>query len=156
MNNRFADCQTIEDAKTIFRAAAHSAHPDHGGSDEAFKILMSEYESFLNDFIADRFEAAGDRTGNADFHIFQEILNEIIHFNMDIEIIGFWIYARSSYDYKDQLKDLGFWFSGKHKAWVYNGDVKRKVFRNRMTLDDIRRAYGSDHVQNEKEREAIV
>ena len=42
MKNRFTDCQTIEDAKTIFRAAAHSAHPDHGGSDEAFKILMKD------------------------------------------------------------------------------------------------------------------
>jgi hypothetical protein len=115
---------------------------------------MNEYEFFLNCFVADRFAEAGERTGNTDHHVFQDILNEIIHFNMNIEIIGFWIYATSSYDYKDQLKELGFWFSSKHKAWVFNGGSKKRR-ASKYSIDEIRRAYGSDTVSEEEDRKAV-
>ncbi len=152
--NIFKDCKSIEEAKTLFRTLAFKNHPDQGGTEEGFKILMTAYEIFLNGFVADRFAEAGARTKGASVVHFQEILNVIIEFNMDIEIIGFWIYAKSSYEYKEQLKDLGFWFSGKHKAWVYSGGAKIRR-ASRMTLDEIRATHGSEKMRSEKERQAI-
>jgi len=151
----FKECQSIEDAKILFRSLAFKNHPDQGGTEEGFKLLMSEYESFLNGFIFNRFESAGEkRTKGASVIHFQEILNKIIQFNMDIEIIGFWIYAKSSFEYKDQLKELGFWFSGKHKAWVYSGGAKIRRASG-MSLDEIRVAHGSEKMREEKQRKGL-
>ena len=152
--NIFKDCKTIEEAKILFRNLAMKNHPDQGGTEEGFKELMLCYEIFLNGFIADRFATAGEKTKGASVVHFQEILNKIIDFNMDIEIIGFWIYARSSFEYKEQLKELGFWFSGKHKAWVYSGGAKIKRASG-MSLDEIRMAHGSEKMKSEEKRRAL-
>jgi hypothetical protein len=50
---------------------------------------------------------------------FQEILRKIINLDCQIEIIGYWIYYFNSKEVREQLKEFGFWFSGKHKAWQY-------------------------------------
>ena len=82
---------------------------------------------------------------------FQDILQQIINFDCEIEIIGYWIYCFKSKEVKDQLKVLGFWFSGKHKAWVYSGKPKRNI-SSRETLDEIRARKGSQKIEK-KEKE---
>ena len=48
---------------------------------------------------------------------------------------------------------MGFWFTGKHKAWVYSGRSKRNI-TSRETLDEIRESKGSHKVaKGEKEKE---
>jgi hypothetical protein len=48
---------------------------------------------------------------------------------------------------------LGFWFSGKHKAWVYSGKPK-KGWAGKETLDEIRAKKGSQKIEKEeKEKE---
>ena len=59
---------------------------------------------------------------------FANILLKVIHLDIQIEIAGWRIYCRgNTYPVKEYLKDLGFWFSGKHKAWVYSGKKKLNV-----------------------------
>jgi hypothetical protein len=55
---------------------------------------------------------------------------------------------------KDQLKELGFWFSSKHRAWVYNGGRKLKR-RTSLTLNDIRNSYGYELVRDQEEMELL-
>lgn len=84
-----------------------------------------------------------------------DILKKIIDFDCEIEIIGYWIYCFKSFAVKDALKDLGFWFSSKHRAWVFSGGKKTR-FYSKKTLDEIRAEKGSRkvHKQNrEDERE---
>ncbi len=151
MNNYFTGCDSIEDGKKLFRKLAFDLHPDQGGEEETFKILMADWELFLKSFIAGRFSTASEKhTEGRNMFYFQNILNKIIGFNMKIEINGFWIYAYDSYDYKDQLKDLGFWFSGKHKAWVYNGGSKVAARRSKWTMNKIKYVYGSDSIREEE------
>jgi hypothetical protein len=83
---------------------------------------------------------------------FQEVLQEIINFDYEIEIIGYWIYCFNSKEVKEQLKELGFWFSGKHKAWVYSGRPKR-LRAGKETLDEIRARKGSQKIRKEEEKE---
>lgn len=44
------------------------------------------------------------------------ILNEIICFNMEIEVIGSWVWCFNCYAYKDSLKALGFKYAPKKRA----------------------------------------
>lgn len=68
---------------------------------------------------------------------------------MRIEIIGQWIWCFESYEYKEQLKALDFWFSKSKKAWVYSGS-KKKLIKTRNKLADIRKKYGSEIVRNKE------
>jgi len=77
---------------------------------------------------------------------FAETLKKIIDFNMNIEIIGQWIWCFDSKEYHEQLKELGFWFSASKKAWVFSGS-KKKFIRSRNTINDIRSKWGSEVVK---------
>ena len=81
---------------------------------------------------------------------FAETLDKIIDFNMSIEIIGQWIWCLDSYEYKEQLKELGFWYSSSKKAWVFNGRPKRNL-KSRNKLNDIRKKWGSEIVKTKEE-----
>jgi hypothetical protein len=81
---------------------------------------------------------------------FQEILKKIIDLDCEIEIIGYWIYCFNSKEVREQLKALGFWFSGNRKAWIYSGRPKRNI-SSHETLDEIREKKGSQKVSRQKE-----
>ena len=84
---------------------------------------------------------------------FAETLEKIIDFNMSIEIIGQWIWCLDSYEYREQLKELGFWYSSSKKAWVFNGRPKRNL-KSRNKLSDIRKKWGSEIIKSKEEGEA--
>jgi hypothetical protein len=132
-------------------------HPDHGGEADTFKAIQNEFEECLARLIRGGFDstedAKGYRPGNES--MFSEILASIISWNITIEIIGHWIYAFDSYEYKDRLKAMGFWFSKKHRAWVFSGTKKRRV-RTRLTTDDVRNLHGSSTIREKERREAIA
>jgi hypothetical protein len=79
--------------------------------------------------------------------LMQYHLWKIINLDCQIEIIGYWIYCFNSKKVKEELKELGFWFSSKHEAWVYSGNPKKKG----GTLDEIRAKKG--HRKTEKEEQ---
>lgn len=148
----FENINSIDEAKKLFRELSKNLHPDHGGSEEDFKKMKNEYDSFLKNFVNRKFE---EFSSNFDFttqlNEVTKILKIIIDFNMSIEIIGRWIYARESYAYKDTLKDLGFWFSGKHKAWVFSGGEKNRKNVTRLGIDTIREIHGSKAIKEKTE-----
>jgi hypothetical protein len=93
------------------------------------------------------------------------VLQKIINFDCEIEIIkrgtfglrprlrlGCWIYCFNSKEVREQLKELGFWFSGKHKAWIYSGRPKR-LRAGKETLDEIRAKKGSKKIEKEEQEE---
>ena len=86
----------------------------------------------------------------ADKDKFAETLNKIIDFNMNIEIIGQWIWCFDSKEYHEQLKELGFWYSNSKKAWVFSGE-KKKFIRSHNKMNDIRRKWGSEQIKQKEE-----
>lgn len=103
--------------------------------DEENKVLPPEKQK-------ERYEASKDK--------FAEVLQNIIDFNMDIEIIGQWIWCFNSYEYKEQLKELGFWYTASKKAWVYSGKGKRLI-RSHNKVSDIRKKWGSEKIKDKEE-----
>lgn len=156
----FTDCKTYDETKKKFRRLAMEMHPDHGGNEAEFKAMLNEYESLAgaewtasyNDFKAKR---GFDPKANVD--VFAEMLNVAIRLaagtKAEIEIVGYWIYVFKSFEIKDDLKAAGFWFSGKHKAWIYNGSDKDRKRRTRMSLDDIRALHGSQKIKADEAEE---
>ena len=155
------DYESIEDLKKHFRLLIKQYHPDHGGDEEITKIIISEYEKCLSDFVSSCF--SNKKKENEDFSFndddiykHTEILKKIIHLDdIEIEIIGTWIYVWNSFTVKDYLKSLDFWFSAKHKAWIYSGGKKRK-FYSKQTLGDIRDKYGSQKVKKEETEKIAI
>jgi hypothetical protein len=138
-------------------------HPDHAGPEgenitkEIIRTLVrAQFNSFLNGFMSHSFNSYYEdkkwKPKEEAVYPFQEVLQKIINLGCEIEIIGFWIYCFKSKEVKEQLKELGFWFSGKRKAWVYSGWRKR-LRAGKETLDKIRERKGSQKIEKEEQEE---
>jgi hypothetical protein len=136
-------------------------HPDHAGQEgEAVtKEIITQFNAFLNGFMSHSFDSYyADREwkpGPDAVTPFQEVLRQIINLDCEIEIIGFWIYCFKSYEVRETLRELGFWFTSKHKAWVYSGRAKRNI-SSRETLDEIRARKGSRKIEKEEQKEKAL
>ena len=130
-------------------------HPDHAGKEgETVTVeIINEFDRFLDGFISNSFdEYFADKETKPDYSTitpFQEILKQIIHLDCEIEIIGYWIYCFNSYAVYEYLKELGFWFSSKHKAWVYSGGKKNR-YVTKATLEQLRQLKGNYKVKKEE------
>jgi hypothetical protein len=154
----FKDCKSIEEAKRHYRELLMQYHPDHAGNEgeNITKEIINQFQAFLKNFVSHSFHTYyEDKEWEPDeekVYEFQDILQQVINLDCQIEIIGYWIYCFNSKPVKDQLKDIGFWFSGKHKAWIYSGTAK-KGRASKKTLDDIRAEKGSRKINKEAKEE---
>ncbi len=160
----FDNCESIEDAKKIYRDFLFKFHPDHGGNDEDTIKLIKVFEDFLVSFMDGRINQFKDKLQKENRKYpedlngfkFAKILKQIINFNITIEIIGHWIYCFDCYDVKDKLKELGFWYTKKHKAWVFSGTNKLYI-KSKNSLNENRQNWGSQSIKdNEKQRQIGV
>ncbi len=148
--NYFFNCKNIEDAKKIYHSLLKENHPDKGGDTFTCQNIINQFESFLNIFTENIFSTDENIKYNQYSGIFADVISKIIRFeNMEIQIIGYWIYCFKSYEYKEELKKLGFWFSKKHKAWCFSGTEKKNM-RSRYTLEDVKKMHGAQDIETEK------
>jgi hypothetical protein len=110
--NYFIHCQSIEEAKKIYRALLMQHHPDHAGEEgeTTTKEIIKEFTSFLNGFMKHSFTSYyEDKEWKPDpenVTPFQDILQKIINLKCEIEIIRYWIYCFNSYEVREQLREL--------------------------------------------------
>ena len=117
------------------------------------KKIIAEFE-FYCETKTNRMAEDFERTYKRPFEgrsAFASILAKIIHLDgVRIEIIGTWIYVFQSYEVREYLAGLGFWFSAKHKAWIFSGTRKRR-FHTKLTTNQIRQHYGCEVVETEEQ-----
>lgn len=153
--NYFKDCRTLEDAKKIYHKLAFELHPDQGGTNDSFKELQKQYEAFLSGVWNSAFNAYAKERGftpKANVSAFESVLKEAVHLANDkylVQIIGYWIYVFNGYEIKSDLMKLGFWYSKKHRAWIYSG-MKKINHATRMPLYEIKQVYGCATVEEEE------
>ena len=75
-------------------------------------------------------------------------MKEIINYNMTIEIIGTWIWCFDAYLYRGRLRELGFTWCRKKKAWVWHAEEYIRPYRNEIPLSHIREKYGTEVIRN--------
>lgn len=161
----FYNVKTLEELRKQYKQLIKKYHPDNaGGSDEDMKAINTEYEGLfkiLKDIHAKETEeeaAAGgyQSTYSKNMYNFEddsalrEMLTRIINFDCDIEVIGSWIWVFDSYDYRKELKELGFKYASLKKAWYFHTQSFAKLSNKQLTLDDIRSYYGSTKIEREK------
>ena len=147
----FKDVKTVEELKKQYKTLAFKYHPDRGGSTEDMQRINAENDELLK-VVGNVHETADGKTYTKERKAdmpdkFREIINAVIGFNCKIEICGSWIWVFNAFAYRQQLKDLGFfWCSGK-KAWAWAEDPAMSKYH--LSLEEIRRLHGSEVIKEE-------
>ena len=159
--NYFDGCETIDAVRTRYRELVKHHHPDAGGDADTMQAVNAALEAALLALHRGHTRTwKQGRAGEADdwdigSEPFAEVLRSILDLNVTIEIIGFWVYCFDAFEVRGQLKGLGFWFSRRHRAWVYSGRSKRAI-RSSCSTDAIRARHGSRTVSEREERERLA
>lgn len=151
-NMYFTNVTTIEELKKQYRKLAKQYHPDITGDNEPMKVINNEYE-FL-------FSKLSNSNTNNTSHVddgFRDIIDQLIQFNIDIEICGSWIWlSGNTYSIKEQLKTLGFSWAAQKKQWYWKpADYIRKGKKS-MSMDWIRDHYGSEKIETNKNKNYAI
>lgn len=156
----FSNVKSIEDVKELYHKLVKQLHPDNGGDAESFKAMMQEYKTVFNIYknthrsqSGETYEKQPEQDSQETAEQFAEIINKVIRFDgVKIEIIGSWVWLTgNTMIYKDQIKDLGFFWSKSKVAWYYNGSEKKTRRRGRYNMDGLRNKWGSTTVKNDKQ-----
>ncbi|MCM1568061.1 MAG: J domain-containing protein [Roseburia sp.] len=139
---------TIAELKSAYKELLKIHHPDNGGQVSDMQEINAEYDTLFS-ILSKKNEPDGESTtqdNKAKNEAFKAVLNQIIGYSMEIELIGCLIWCFNCCAYKDRLKELGFKFAPKKKAWTWHfGDYSR-YHRGETPIDDIRAKYGSQKV----------
>lgn len=134
---------SLEELKKAYRKLAKQYHPDHSKDDGANFIKLQElFESLFNKLKNADKDAWKHKEAPSEF---MELINKLMEFpNLDIEQVGGWLYVsgKGTFDAKEQLKALKFWWSTKHKSWIYSGPNGKT--QRRATKIDPKKFYGSE------------
>ena len=163
----FKNVNTLEELRKQYKELLKQYHPDNpNGSTEATQAINAEYDKLFKQ-LKNKHESKQTSTNGAkaDFNAnkydfeadekLREVLQKIINFaNINIEIVGCWIWVDgATYDYKNELKTLGFKWASEKKKWYFHTDAFRKRSKRKLSMDDIRNLYGSTEVQTEQRKQ---
>lgn len=155
----FKNCRCIEDVKETFRDLAKKLHPDCGGDAEEFKKMMAEYTVVFNRLknvhrtgekkTEQNAEQKTEQRTDYSAEEFADIINKVIFMDgVEIEIVGTWIWlSGNTYNYKDEIKAAGFFWSSKHKKWYYNGSKKKSKKHSKLTYEQVKDIHGCKTVK---------
>ena len=145
----FENVETLEDLRSQYKKLVFKHHPDRGGRTEDMQQINAEYEELLKTVGSTRRNKDGNTYQKTDFNAesdrFREIINKIINYNITVEICGTWIWCTNAYQYKTQLKEIGFFWCSSKKAWAWAENPETNGFR--VSLDRIREMYGSEIIK---------
>lgn len=145
----FKNVTTVEELRKEYRRLLKLYHPDNeNGSVEVTQEINAEYDLVFS-ILSEKEHADGQSYTQEENEQFKAIMKAIIGYNITIEIIGSWIWCFDCYQYKDQLKTLGFTWCSKKKAWVWHNGQYRRHHKREIPLNDIRTKYGSQTVKNQ-------
>lgn len=143
----FAGVNTIEELRKHYRELLKKHHPDNGGDLATMQEINAEYDRLFS--VLSRSENTDKKTyTKEEDEQFRAILNAVSAYNMDIQIIGSWIWCFNSYPYREWLKSLGFAFAPKKKAWTWHSEPYHRHHKGEVPLSHIREKYGCETVRN--------
>lgn len=157
MNKWFVGIKTVEELRKKYRELLRQHHPDNGGSVEDTQEINAEYDRLFA-LLSKESKADGESTtydDKAENEAFKAVINDIIHINADIEIIGSWVWVHGGYEYRELLKSVGFKFAPRKKCWCWHYGEYRRHHKGEVSLDEIRMKYGSQTVHSKSKQYAL-
>lgn len=153
----FEDVTDIETLRKKYRKLLKMYHPDNGGDEETMKEINRQYDDAFTRIIHEN-KSDGESTAyddKAENEAFKAVINDIIHINADIEIIGSWVWVHGGYEYRELLKSVGFKFAPRKKCWCWHFGEYRRHHGKEVSLDEIRLKYGSEKVGRKSKQYAV-
>jgi len=160
----FTECKCIEDVKSRYHKLIFKYHPDRNNnsaeSNKIMKEINAEYEIAFEKYKNIHRSVDGktyeNKTESAKTEIpaeFKKVINGLIHIpNITIELVGIFIWITgNTYPYKDVLKDLGFKWGSKKKAWYWHPEyyVHYSRYPKHKNLDELKEKWGSETIATE-------
>lgn len=144
------EINSLEELKKEYKKLVKQFHPDlnrEKDTTQDMKQINAEYE-ILFDQLSKK-ESHGETINTETAQDLINIIDALINLQgLEIEIIGSWLWVTGeTYPIKETLKELGFKFSGKRKAWYFTKEQKKKR-GSKLTMDEIRDIYGSEKVSS--------
>ena len=163
----FRNVNTLEELRKQYKELLKQYHPDNAnGSTEATQEINSEYDRLFkvlkNKHESKQTGADGTKAdfnkATYDFDVdekLREILRKVIHFSdITIDIVGVFIWIDgNTYPYRNELKEIGFKWSGQRKKWYWHNGEYRKRGNKKLSYADIQNYYGSTEVQPEERKQ---
>lgn len=153
----FQNIHTLAELRSQYRELLKKYHPDcPNGSKEITQQINAEYDTLFRELKDGEDKDNSWKYESEDDTEFKNILNRIIHFNARIECIGSWIWVFEAKEYKDILKELGFRWACRKKAWTWHAGEFRKHSQREIPLDEIRAKYGSETMKKKAGQEKLA
>ena len=148
--------KNLDELRKEYYKQAKIHHPDIGGDNETMKKINLEFEflsaRLLDSEIYGNYQETWKESQWKTNENFSDIISKIVFLNgINIEIIGSWIWATGqTYQYKNNLKEAGFKFSGKKLSWYWHEGEYRKMSKKAFSLDEIREMFGTEKVDKKE------
>ena len=149
----FHNCNTLDEAKKLFRELCVKLHPDTSGGDTQsdFIKMYQEFKSFK--------PTAGTDQQNQDFENFDaaEFYDMIKNFdkleNINISFVGSFIWLEdqepgATFLQREKIKSIklqgfnGARFAAVKKTWYFSPEDYQQKSRSKKSLEDIKNVYG--------------
>lgn len=151
----FKNVETLDELRREYKRLVKANHPDNGGSEDVIKVINVEYD-FCFKALEKSDTASFNKYNMEEDEQIRDIINNIINFNIDIEICGSWIWVSgNTYECKTELKQNGFRWASKKKMWYWHNPEEQTRGNGKTTMDDIRNKYGS-HVMKESDKKVYI
>lgn len=159
----FQEIDNLNELRKLYRKLVVKYHPDNGGSEEIIKEINAEYECLFkrlkNDFEhKDTYKNATDKQRQQyDWQKDKQIREMVMQLSkfrdITVEIIGVWIWVSNCYEYRKELKELGFHWAKQKQMWYLHFDDFHKFSAKPASMSYIREKYGSVEVKFNTETE---
>ena len=149
MFTELTNAKTLTDLKKAYKKLALQFHPDNkdSGNHDTFIALQKEYEQLFEKL---KHVSTDENEKKESVKTYKDIINQIIQYNVTIEIVGSWIWVSgSTYPIKEDLKKLGFKWSKNKKAWYFTSQPYKKRSKKQTTMNDIKQFYGYETVKKQ-------
>ena len=146
----FIEKMNLEQLRKEYHQLCLAMHPDKGGNHDMFVEMQAEYTLLLPGAIAgeniDRgFTVAHEKD-------IMDMIEKMMNIsNIIIDICGSWLWVGgNTWAVHQQLKDLGFKFSGKKKMWHWSPYRSAGKRRGRYTMEQIYSKFGRETVETDR------
>jgi curved DNA-binding protein CbpA len=142
---------SMEDIAKAYKRLAIKYHPDRNvAGGELMKIINSAYE-FLKSLDLDSVTHTDEKNAYNYSEDLEVVIDEVLKMNgVIIEVCGNWVWlSGETKTYKEQIKDLGFFWASKKTQWYYRpSDHKSQRHKKSWKMEEIRSKYGSSIIKS--------